>query len=606
MAWLHTWAGLVLGWVLFFVFVTGTLSYVRFEIDRWMMPEKPMVSPAGTARDTVPRALSYLAEHGADAQSWTIILPRRRTYEEIVVWWSPRSPGGERGSASLNAETGLPDTAKVRDTGGGGHFFEMHYSLHYIPYETAIRIVGLCAMAMLAALITGIVVHKKIFRDFFTFRPGKGQRSWLDAHNLLGVAALPFHVMICWSGLVLFLFTYMPAAPALIHGDNGERVMEESFPSFFPGALLMAPASATAPISPMIETFERRRPMDMLGSVTVNAPGQTNAEVILRPMGHEQVSLEHDSMTFSGATGALLRDARPALSTAAQTHDMLLGLHMGDFAGPVLRAFYVLAGFASSAMIATGLVLWTAKRRQKQAAHLGFRLVEALNIGTIAGLPIAIAAYFWANRLLPLNMADREHWEVHVMFLAWAAMLIWPIWRSPRWAWFELLGLAALAFGLLPVLNALTTDRHLAATIPAGDWVLAGFDLIALVVGIVFAAIAIRLRRRAATVSARRFEGRAASNTDVRDRLSVASRTVAGVASGYVLTSLFVVLVPLALPQMQSATMLWSSMVSFFLYAATLMAVFHARSPTRAWLWIIGTSAPLTMLVVILLSGTAA
>lgn len=95
----------------------------------------------------MPRALRYLAEHGADAQSWTIILPRRRTYEEIVVWWSPRSPGGKRGSASLNAETGLPDAAKVRDTGGGGHFFEMHYSLHYIPYETAIRIVGLCAMA---------------------------------------------------------------------------------------------------------------------------------------------------------------------------------------------------------------------------------------------------------------------------------------------------------------------------------------------------------------------------------------------------------------------------------------------------------------------------
>ena len=46
MAWLHTWAGLLLGWVLYFMFVTGTAGYLDTEIDRWMQPELPLVAQA--------------------------------------------------------------------------------------------------------------------------------------------------------------------------------------------------------------------------------------------------------------------------------------------------------------------------------------------------------------------------------------------------------------------------------------------------------------------------------------------------------------------------------------------------------------------------------
>ena len=42
-SWLHTWTGLIVGWVLFFVFVTGTPGYFQTEITRWMQPERPVV-----------------------------------------------------------------------------------------------------------------------------------------------------------------------------------------------------------------------------------------------------------------------------------------------------------------------------------------------------------------------------------------------------------------------------------------------------------------------------------------------------------------------------------------------------------------------------------
>jgi uncharacterized iron-regulated membrane protein len=38
MSWLHTWAGLVLGFLLFVVFFFGSLSVFDREIDRWAIP----------------------------------------------------------------------------------------------------------------------------------------------------------------------------------------------------------------------------------------------------------------------------------------------------------------------------------------------------------------------------------------------------------------------------------------------------------------------------------------------------------------------------------------------------------------------------------------
>ena len=143
-------------------------------------------------------------------------------------------------------------------------------------------------------------------------------------------------------------------------------------------------------------------------------------------------------------------------------------------------------------MIGAGLILWTVKRRDRGGA--GVRLVEGLNLGTIIGLPIAISAYFWANRLIPVGIEDRAAWEAHAMFIVWALMLLHAFLRPGRRGWAEQLGIAAAAFGLLPLLNLLTTDKHLGITLPAGVWELAGFDLTMLAIGLVFTVTAVRLQ----------------------------------------------------------------------------------------------------------------
>jgi uncharacterized iron-regulated membrane protein len=52
MAWLHTWVGLLPGWVLYVIFVFGTAAFFQHEIDGWMRPElssETRVSPRALA-----------------------------------------------------------------------------------------------------------------------------------------------------------------------------------------------------------------------------------------------------------------------------------------------------------------------------------------------------------------------------------------------------------------------------------------------------------------------------------------------------------------------------------------------------------------------------
>ena len=53
---------------------------------------------------------------------------------------------------------------------------------------------------MLTRCISGVIVHRKIFADFFTFRPEKKPRRLaLALHNVTGVLGLPFHFVITLS-----------------------------------------------------------------------------------------------------------------------------------------------------------------------------------------------------------------------------------------------------------------------------------------------------------------------------------------------------------------------------------------------------------------------
>lgn len=547
MAWLHTWTGLVVGWVLFFVFLTGTAGYVQTELTRWMQPERPLQGQAIPSVDTqFQKAYRWLQKNpeAEQAERWGIdFIGEQRGRDQLSVNWSmPPAEGENYGKyqrENLDPISGekFEQDAKPRETGGGGALYAMHYALHYIPYDWAIRIVGICTMFMFVAIITGIITHKKIFKDFFTFRGAKGQRSWLDGHNVLSVIALPFHIIITYSGLIFFINAYMPLGVPLVYGfgeDNQKRYYAELYPQYYGGDKTEKSQSMkdTAPewqkVQLIFDKAKHEWGQNGIGSVNFYpAKGNDPAKIEFYKADYDFIGRSRGkSVQFDLTNGQQIADANnTAEKGALKFGNVLLGLHVGWFATPFLRWMYVITGLLGTAMIATGLVLWTVKRRPKQIKagkmSFGHGLVERLNIALIAGLPLGIAAYFWANRLLPVVMENRAAWEMHSLFLCILFALMYAIARSIPKAWFELLVLTALAYLLLPLVNMLSTDRGMLRTFQHHDWSLFSIDLGFIFLGLLFSWISYAVwRKRNAILKAPVKKGRGQAKTaDVGDHL---------------------------------------------------------------------------------------
>ncbi len=500
MAWLHTWTGLLVGWLLLLIFMAGTASYYREEISRWMRPELPRSTVS--ADDAAWRALSFLQHKAPLAESWSVTLPDARNPAMRMFWRNPESMvkppvegekrrrrgGGRFGDATVDPNTGNEVTA--RETRGGDFFYRLHFDLHYIPVIWARYIVGFCAMFMLVAIISGVITHKKIFKDFFTFRPQKGLRSWLDFHNVSAVMALPYHSMITYTGIVTLMFLYLPWGVKSAYPNDEDAFFSEAFARM---AEVESPAQGTAvpvPIQQLMDSARKQWNGADIAGFTVYRPGAANAVVDIQQRDGKRLSIDTPSLRYDAVSGQLL-EASPGAGGATQTRGVMYGLHLARFADWGLRALFFLSGLIGCLMVASGVVLWAVKERPKHAKSgktgFGLRLVDALNIGAVAGLPVAFAAYFWGNRLLPVQLAERSAAEANVFFWAWGAALlaafIWP--KRMMWAWQLYVG--AALFALTPLLNALTTNAHLGASIAAGDWVLASFDLCMIAFGAMLA-----------------------------------------------------------------------------------------------------------------------
>ncbi len=533
MSWLHTWASLILGWLLYAIFLTGTLSFFQNEISIWMKPEFHQSVPQKSQIEQTRVALAYLQQHHPDAGSWAIQLPNSRQNTTILnIRGAGEDPRARRGGTRLTIDSATGEVLQARETRGGSFLYRFHFELYGLPRIWARWIVGIATLLMLVAIISGVITHKKIFKDFFTFRPGKGQRSWLDAHNATAVFALPFHIMITFSGLLLLLFTLMPWGVSQIYenrgaflqdqrksliqdnsvqaesGDSDQRRLRDEGESRSERGDMSArsearrsrgdaPPARPAPLAdlaPILAAAEKQWKNNPVATINIIQPNTAKAEIELRALNGVSVAYRnvYPSLAFNGVTGELKPDQTTLKtpSVANGIYNVFTTLHEARGVDLALRWLLFMSGVVGTFMIATGLILWCVKRapqQQKQGyKSFGYRLVEVTNIAAIIGLPIACAAYFYANRFIPADMDMRLNWEIRSFFIAWLLTLVYAMIRSNRQAWLELLLLATAAFALLPIVNFLTGGQAIWNSIMHGQWMIASFDLAMWVLAILF------------------------------------------------------------------------------------------------------------------------
>ncbi len=530
MTWIHTWFGLVLGFVLMVVFFFGSLSVFDREIDRWAIPEsrfEPQVMPSfdamlapifkqlepeeeelEAARDRVGGPL----EPTQPVMNWSAYTTHRdpvlSMYAEFAIKNNPKDPRDHvHGHVTIDPRSGkhIPhDQMKI----GSEFFYPLHYSLHLHWLNLGYWIVAVAALVMLAGLVSGVVMHRKLLRELFTFRPEKNtQRSTLDLHNLTGVLALPFHVMFPLTGLIIFAGIYFPFSETTFKPLAEKHEMAEAASK----GLAFDPAGVPAPLASVdamvVEAKRRWAARGMAGEVGflyVNHVGDANSYVSLFRAGSDRVSLVGQGVHFSGTTGRVIYEEPPP-SVVSSINDFMTGLHLQHFEHWLLRWFYVLGGFSGCVCIATGLVFFVNKRKRKHAAQgiTGARWVDALAVTTVTGMLIATVTMLVANRALPSDLAHRGEWQERLFWLSWLVTLAHAAWRSapvqrarlaPAWreqCW----ALAALSLGAVG-LNWATTGDHLGRTIPQGYWPVAGLDLALFAVAALAVSTARRLSRQ--------------------------------------------------------------------------------------------------------------
>lgn len=445
MTWLHTWSGLLLGWILFAIFLTGTASYFRPEITAWMQPEAPRHA---SVTDAGLHALAYLEKNAPAATRWGADLPDDRTSALRLFW---QEPGKRFQSARLDPVTGEKETARA--TFGGEFFYRFHFQL-MLPHPWGRWLACIAAMFMLVALVSGVAAHRRLLADMFLFRrTHDGRRPWLDFHNTTAVLALPFYFLIAYSALVIFAPMYLPWTA---------RMLPAAKPAPTAAVTTAAPATSPPALAEIFRTTARIWGAERsVKRIEVSDRGTAKAAVTFTRADGPAVSLHNrETVRFSTVTGALLGEPpKPGLGRAV--NGWLYGFHLARFAGPSLRTLFFVMGAMGAAMCGTGLVLWTLKRRERlsasgRAGRFGYWLVSRLNLAFIGGLPLASAAFFWANRLVPAGLATRDKTEVNVLLLVWAAAALHAFVRPERAGWREQFLACAFAFGALPALDLAT------------------------------------------------------------------------------------------------------------------------------------------------------
>lgn len=498
---LHTWSGVVLGSLIFVIFWMGTLSVFDREIDRWMMPAtrlaSPTTQPAFKLDGAVTEATAQLAK---GASQWFVRLPSDRVPAFELRWRNEATQTLER--RFLHPQTGAvlndPETLA-----GTGFIFPFHYTLHIKWVDLGEWLVGLAGMTMLLMVVSGVVMHRRIFADFFTFRPTKKmQRASLDLHNLTGVLALPFHFLMPLSGLVLLFILYWPGAYVGLYPQA--RTVEESKKAFmgeaygqFRRAKANMPGQSVASLDAMLLNAQKQWPGGKADFVRIWLPGDVNSYVELRRSYANEVTMNLDQIYLDAATGNVLKRFEAAPVVTVQR--FIAGAHRLHFDHWTLRWLYFLGGLSGCIMIATGFLFWLESRR---ASHVknnlsGVRVVEALTVFSVSGTILATLAFFIVNRLLPADVNlqgyGRAALEMGGFYGVWlgalghAALRQRAAWRDQAWA------IAALAV-LAVLLNWATTGQHLGITLSLGLWAVAGMDLLLLAAGALAWRVAVKLQ----------------------------------------------------------------------------------------------------------------
>lgn len=207
---LHTWVGITSGILLFICFFAGGLSMFQHDLSKWATPTQQSLNTIHNTQynDLVKHVQT---EYPETLKSFQLNVASKEFHYAPMQWKAAeQSPNNEQGidlyQNTMLATLKRDGTLQVEQENLSklGWLIEQLHETAGIPgslgdHTLGMYIMGIVAVLYFLALMTGLIVLlPTLVKDYFAIRAGKNKkRFWLDAHNVVGITSLPFHIIIC-------------------------------------------------------------------------------------------------------------------------------------------------------------------------------------------------------------------------------------------------------------------------------------------------------------------------------------------------------------------------------------------------------------------------
>jgi uncharacterized iron-regulated membrane protein len=365
--------------------------------------------------------------------------------------------------------------------GGGTHWSDFLYKLHYnlhIPV-VGLYFVGVITLFFFVALLSGVVIHwRKIISKFFQYRKEGKKDKLLDAHNLIGVMGLPFHIMYAFSGLVFnLLIIYQISYAVVLYGGDQTKLFE-----------------AAGVVDVHLDETNIKIPVVGLDKLLARAKSSVG-EVTFKRMSIDHFGDESASVTFRGLDKSQFSTRKEVTYHIASERELYLtkdnydndlrgglsiisSLHFGDFAGYLVRVLFFMLGIGTCYIILTGNLMWLQKkaslRKEKQNA-LGLRLVYAMTTGGFIGTIFATAVGFICARVIAIDYVGRSDIIANIFFGCLFTAIIVSLsitsqLKVQKQFAAKFLKLTSVVLALTPVMDWLLVSKGIMSMLTFGDY----------------------------------------------------------------------------------------------------------------------------------------
>lgn len=435
---LHTWGGICAGILLFICFFAGGLSMFQHDLSKWATP--PQQSLNTVELHQYNDLVSQVQQRYPEAQKSFQINLNSKVFHHAPIQWQPAQSQVHDDhdfdtDQSAMLATLKPDGSlqvEQENLSKLGWLIEQLHETAGIPgmlghHTLGVYVMGVVSVLYFLALMTGLIVLlPTLVKDYFAIRQGKNKkRFWLDAHNVIGITSLPFHILISVT-VIVFAFH------DLFYDGLGQLVTKGKPLFERPAAVQIVDPVPQLDVEKILLQVQQQAQGYEVSSVSFNnldQPAKASARVSLYSPDQMLRGDNFDVMFFNPYQPPPYSTAN--LNTQSSGLDQLIrsmfSLHFGNYGGDFTRWLYLALGLGGAFLFYSGNILWIESRvkRQKnpnlappaQRKDVGFiaNLTIGACLGTVLGIVMSMLIGRWAYILSP-ELHSINAWFMYIYY----------------------------------------------------------------------------------------------------------------------------------------------------------------------------------------------